>query len=803
MGPEGGGSTAGLMRGNRGRSARFSAIGAALAVAAAPLFALAEGGAPAGAVTLTPGVLDPTYGSGGMASNGAGAGATGVALLSNGGTVVSGDAASSGQFRVTTFSPAGVGVATSTPLAGQANSVTVMPNGNIVAAGWTPGGCTTHQTPAIEIYNSSLQAVGSQSLPCSGGTATGGYFSGVATDAAGNIYATGTEFTTSLGKQTVVARFNPSGGLDTSFHATGSYVSQLGATGSSGQAVAVSPNGDAVVVGTETDAQSQSHMAVLAIGTGGSPDGGFGSQGVSILSQAGTTGTGVAVSPAGQPAPWPAGGTIFAVGNAGSNSAIVASFGANGAPNGGFGSSGVVTIQGAQLSSAVYQLSGNTLTAGGTAGSGNSQQMYMVQFNPNSGAPNTGFGSQGTVQSTFPGPASIAGVVAQSDGKVVGAGLAPGATAGSASIGLMRVQGPFISLFAPPPAQTTATGPYTFKYTAALSSPLYSPTTVQVCGPPGSSVNGDGQCTPVTIPAGTTTVSFPVTVTLGVSGGNQTAVAVTTSSGGGVTASPTNKVATAVVLHVPSPASVGYRLVASDGGIFSFHAPFYGSAGAIHLAKPIVGMAGTPSGKGYWLVASDGGIFTYGDAHFYGSTGAIHLIQPIVGMASTADGRGYWLVARDGGIFTYGDAHFYGSPAASHPAQPIIGMATTNDGKGYWLAASNGAIYNYGDARNLGSTAALHLARPIVGIASNPAATGYWLVATDGGIFTFGAAHFSGSTGAIHLAKPIVTIASTPDGKGYWLAASDGGIFAFGTAPFRGSTGNITLAQPIVGMTGE
>ena len=37
------------------------------------------------------------------------------------------------------------------------------------------------------------------------------------------------------------------------------------------------------------------------------------------------------------------------------------------------------------------------------------------------------------------------------------------------------------------------------------------------------------------------------------------------------------------------------------------------------LTKPIVGMAATPTGLGYWLVGSDGGIFTFGDALFYGS----------------------------------------------------------------------------------------------------------------------------------------------------------------------------------------
>jgi hypothetical protein len=39
------------------------------------------------------------------------------------------------------------------------------------------------------------------------------------------------------------------------------------------------------------------------------------------------------------------------------------------------------------------------------------------------------------------------------------------------------------------------------------------------------------------------------------------------------------------------PATGGYWLVASDGGIFSFNAPYDGSTGAIALNKPIVGMA--------------------------------------------------------------------------------------------------------------------------------------------------------------------------------------------------------------------
>ena len=79
------------------------------------------------------------------------------------------------------------------------------------------------------------------------------------------------------------------------------------------------------------------------------------------------------------------------------------------------------------------------------------------------------------------------------------------------------------------------------------------------------------------------------------------------------------------------------------------------------------------SGLGYWLVASDGGIFSYGDAIFLGSTGSMALNKPIVGMMSTFDGAGYWLTASDGGIFSYGDTGFYGSAGSIHLNAPVVG----------------------------------------------------------------------------------------------------------------------------------
>ena len=244
----------------------------------------------------------------------------------------------------------------------------------------------------------------------------------------------------------------------------------------------------------------------------------------------------------------------------------------------------------------------------------------------------------------------------------------------------------------------------------------------------------------------------------------------------------------------------GYRLAASDGGVFSFCEPFYGSMGGQHLNAPVVGMATTRDDKGYWLAASDGGIFDYGDAGFHGSAGSLHLNAPVVGMAPTPDGGGYWLVASDGGVFDYGDAGFYGSAGSIRLNKPIVGMAATPDGRGYWLVASDGGIFTYGDAGFHGSAGSIRLNKPIVGMAADASGGGYWLVASDGGIFDYGDAGFHGSAGSIPLNKPVVGMTSSSDGGGYWLVASDGGIFSYGDVVFHGSTGGLVLAAPIVAM---
>ena len=257
----------------------------------------------------------------------------------------------------------------------------------------------------------------------------------------------------------------------------------------------------------------------------------------------------------------------------------------------------------------------------------------------------------------------------------------------------------------------------------------------------------------------------------------------------------------------PSPAGQlganlgGYRLAASDGGVFTYGAfGFYGSTGGTRLNQPVVGVASNPVGPGYWLVASDGGIFSYGTSNFYGSTGGMHINQPIVGMAPTPDGRGYWLVAADGGVFSFGDATFHGSTGAIHLNKPIVGMSASASGGGYDLFASDGGVFTFGDATFHGSHGGSPLNAAIVGGATTSTGGGYDLFAADGGVFTYGVAGFFGSMGGVHLNKPVVGGQITPDNNGYQLAATDGGIFSFGNAQFAGSAGSLKLNNPVVGI---
>ena len=280
-------------------------------------------------------------------------------------------------------------------------------------------------------------------------------------------------------------------------------------------------------------------------------------------------------------------------------------------------------------------------------------------------------------------------------------------------------------------------------------------------------VDGGGSTTTTTAPAPTTTTTAPAPTT-------------TTTAPSTTTSTTTTKTTTTK--------KKGYRLVSSDGRIFSYSAAGAGGISTYPVApgQRIVASTGNADGTGSWSVTDRGAVFATGSAPHLGGVDHLPLNKPIVGMAATPTGKGYWMVATDGGVFSFGDAKFFGSTGGIALNKPIVGMAATPSGRGYWMVASDGGIFAFGDAKFFGSTGSLRLNQPIVGMASAANGNGYWMVAADGGIFAYNVP-FLGSTGSIRLNRPIVGMVSTSSGNGYWFAAADGGIFAYGDAEFLGS----------------
>ena len=249
----------------------------------------------------------------------------------------------------------------------------------------------------------------------------------------------------------------------------------------------------------------------------------------------------------------------------------------------------------------------------------------------------------------------------------------------------------------------------------------------------GSSYNGNSP------PPTTTTTTGGSTTTTG--GSTTTTGGSTTTTGG-----------------TPPPQSAhGYRLVGSDGGIFTFgSAQFYGSTGNIALQRPVVGIAPTAGRGGYWLVASDWRVFAFGDAVSSARSRASVCTRraracrgvanaPIVGMAPSVTGKGYFMVASDGGVFAFGDAHFAGScPGTVGCSGTAVAVMPDASGDGYWVVTKAGSVYAFGDAAYYGV--------PSHGLVTSavrtPDGRGYWILLRDGEVFSYGDAVNFGSPAA-------------------------------------------------------
>jgi hypothetical protein len=96
--------------------------------------------------------------------------------------------------------------------------------------------------------------------------------------------------------------------------------------------------------------------------------------------------------------------------------------------------------------------------------------------------------------------------------------------------------------------------------------------------------------------------------------------------------------------------------------------------GGTRLNAPVRSLVPTDDGRGYWLVASDGGVFAF-DAPFRGSMGGRPINKPVTGMVRY--GNGYVMVGEDGGAFNFSDRPFMGSLGGRPPAHPVVAIAST------------------------------------------------------------------------------------------------------------------------------
>ena len=250
--------------------------------------------------------------------------------------------------------------------------------------------------------------------------------------------------------------------------------------------------------------------------------------------------------------------------------------------------------------------------------------------------------------------------------------------------------------------------------------------------------------------------------------------------------------------------------------------------------------AAASAATGWWRRTA--GVFSFGDAAFHGSAGNIHLTKPVVGMAATPDGGGYWLVASDGGVFTYGDAAFHGSAGNIQPDQAGGGHGR-HPRRRRLLAGGRRRRGVLLRRRRLPRLGGRHQARPSRWWAWPPpptaAATGWWRrtagcspsatppstarrgrcawpspsrpwpppptaaatgwSAPTAGVFSFGDAAFEGSLPGlgVHRHGGGATRAPAP-APGYLIVTADGRAVGFGDAPQFGD-----VADVVAGWTGQ
>jgi uncharacterized delta-60 repeat protein len=410
--------------------------------------ALAAGLVPS--AQAAPGDLDPSFGSGGLATadfGGRGDFGLAVALQPDGKIVSVGNSSTSSPFSLAfalsrhnpdgtldpTFGNGGT-VLTSFGTANSAGSdVAIQPDGRIVAVGFAGGDFGV----ARYLPDGALDTgFGTGGLVT---TDFGGFdqANGVALQPDGKIVVVGP-----LQGAVGVARYNPNGSLDTAFGTSGKVVTDATPSFDGAFDVAVAATG-AIVVGGGTGLAplGTSDFLILRYRPDGSLDPSFGTGGI-VTTDFGGGDIAFAIGLA-------AGGKITTAGGTNVNDAgdfAVAQYNTDGSPDVGFGSGGVLTTDVTSGShdtgNGVVVLADGRVAVAGISGSAPGSTVFALVRYSAAGAVDTTFGSGGRSTASFGNPVNNAfDVAAQPDGKFVVVGGTADFSRGVSDFALARFLG--------------------------------------------------------------------------------------------------------------------------------------------------------------------------------------------------------------------------------------------------------------------------------------------------------------------------------------------------------------------------
>ena len=244
---------------------------------------------------------------------------------------------------------------------------------------------------------------------------------------------------------------------------------------------------------------------------------------------------------------------------------------------------------------------------------------------------------------------------------------------------------------------------------------------------------------------------------------------------------------------------LGYHELTSNGAVYSFGVPGYGSAAGTLGSLKAAGLAVDPKTGGYWILKSNGGVANY-NAPWYGSlTGKVPAGQAVTGIAATPGG-GYLVLTSNGAVYGFG-ARVYGSAAGTLGSLKAAGLAVDPKTGGYWILKSNGGVANYNAPWYGSLTGKVPAGQAVTGIAATPGG-GYLVLTSNGAVYGFGARVYGSDAGKLPAGVTAIALAADPVTGGYWILKSTGGVDNY-NAPWYGSlAGRVPAGQAVTAIAG-